>query len=100
MMRNSAFLLGASAAVLLFSTVAYADPAGTTTAPAATSTTNPDEIVCRNSPPPTGSRLGGGRECHTQREWDQRAKDAQQATMMGEMKGLGGAGLGGSGGGH
>ncbi|MGD0192827.1 MAG: hypothetical protein ABSD74_18975 [Rhizomicrobium sp.] len=98
MMRNSAFLLVTSAAMLLFSSVAYADPAATSAAPAATSTSNPDEVVCRNNPPPTGSRLGGGRECHTQREWDQRQKDAQQATMMGEMKGL--AGVGGSGGGH
>lgn len=52
-----------------------------TAAPAAaTSGYNGDEVICRMSPPTTGTRLGGGRECHARREWDQRTRDAQDAT--------------------
>ena len=51
------------------------------TAPAATtdasSGDNLDKIVCRSSPPPTGTRLGATRECHTQREWNQRQAEGQ-----------------------
>jgi hypothetical protein len=65
---------------------AAAVTAPTATAPATTVTddnsgVNLDEVVCKNSPPPTGSRLGGGRECHTQREWNQRQQDAQRALV-------------------
>jgi hypothetical protein len=31
---------------------------------------NLDQIVCRNEAPPTGSRIGGWRECETQRYWN------------------------------
>jgi hypothetical protein len=37
-----------------------------------------DAIVCRSTPPPTGSRLGGGRECHTVRQWNDRQRQEQQ----------------------
>ena len=97
-MRRFTVLLGSSAALALLSTLAFADPA----APTATSQTDPNEIVCKTQPAPTGSRLGASRECHSQREWDQRAKDAQEATMRGEMSGMAvGSGFaGGAGGGH
>ena len=49
---------------------------------------NLDEIVCKNEPATTGSRLGGGRECHTVREWNQRQKEAQDITRMQERTGL------------
>jgi|SRR5579871_2444933 len=56
-------------------------PVAPTAAAAATASTtssvNLDEIVCRVQPPPTGSRFGGGRECHTVRQWNQREKDSQ-----------------------
>jgi hypothetical protein len=87
-MRKSALLLGSSAALLLLSTMAFADPAQPVTTVAAAPASNPDEIVCKNSPPPTGSRLGGGRECHTQREWDDRTREAQKATENAEMHGM------------
>jgi hypothetical protein len=39
---------------------------------------NLDEIVCRSSPPATGTRLGGGRECHTVRQWNEREREDQR----------------------
>jgi len=36
-----------------------------------------DEMICQISAPMTGTRLGGGRECHTRRDWDRRQHDAQ-----------------------
>lgn len=59
-------------------------------APPATqpSADDPDEIICRETPPPTGTRLGGGRECHTKREWDQRQKGDSQAVQGAELRGL------------
>jgi len=46
-----------------------------------------DEIVCKDQPPATGTRLGGGRECHSVREWNQREKDAQDLTRHQERSG-------------
>jgi hypothetical protein len=76
-----------SSAVLLSPVLAAAQetasPASPGVPPAAAATdssgANLDEIVCKTTPPPTGSRLGGGRECRTQREWNQREVDAQTA---------------------
>jgi hypothetical protein len=45
--------------------------------------TNPnsgDELICRKVPPQAGTRLGGTRECHTRREWEQRRHDDRQMT--------------------
>jgi hypothetical protein len=39
---------------------------------------NLDEVVCRTSAPATGTRLGGGRECHTVREWRDREAESQR----------------------
>ena len=47
-----------------------------------------DEIVCKNQAPATGTRLGGGRECHTVREWNQRERDAQDITRHQEREGM------------
>ncbi|MGH6887755.1 MAG: hypothetical protein ACREHF_00910 [Rhizomicrobium sp.] len=52
-----------------------------------------DKIVCRSTPPPTGSRLGGGRECHTVREWNERTREEQQMIeerQTGSYRGPGG----------
>jgi hypothetical protein len=96
-MRVFAALLFSSAVVLAPAlasaqeTTAPAAPAAQTAqaAPATTdiSRVNLDEIVCKQQPPATGSRLGGGRECHTVREWNQRQKDAQDTTRQQEMGG-------------
>ena len=36
---------------------------------------NLDQTICKIGPPPTGTRLGGSRECHTAREWDDRQQE-------------------------
>ena len=61
-----------------------------TTAPVAqaANTTNLDEIVCRSSPPPTGSRLGGGRECHTVRQWNEREREDQRMVQQQQSVGV------------
>jgi hypothetical protein len=93
-MRVFSALLFSSAVVLapgLAAAEATAPAAPTaapaTTAPAANETpgANLDEIVCKNQPPATGTRLGGGRECHTVRQWNQRQRDAQDVTRKQEI---------------
>ena len=106
-----------SAAAMLVPALASADPAQAQAGPAPTAQTapaqsetaqapaaqtpqvtasassghSPDEIVCRMSPPATGSRLGGARECHTQREWDNRMREAQAMVTTSQGHGLGGS---------
>jgi hypothetical protein len=46
---------------------------------------NLDRIECRSSPPPTGTRLGASRECHTVREWNVRQQDSQQKLQETQM---------------
>jgi hypothetical protein len=48
---------------------------------------NLDQIVCKTSPPQTGSRLGGSRECHTAREWKVRQQQSQD--MLAHSQSLG-----------
>lgn len=99
-MRIFAALLFSSA-VVLAPALASAQTTAATSAPAPTappaqaaapasdsSAVNLDEIVCRNQPPTTGSRLGGGRECHTVREWNQREREAQDITRHQQMTGF------------
>ena len=69
-------------------TPAQSAPQVAQTATGAEPASNPDEIVCKMTPPTTGTRLGGGRECHTAREWDNRRKDAQRNTNDSELRGL------------
>ena len=104
-----------SAATILVPAFASADPAPAQSAPApavqtaaapsdaaqapaaqapqamasASSGNNPDEVVCRMSPPATGSRLGGARECHTAREWNRRLEDDQRILATTQQHGLG-----------
>ena len=54
----------------------------------ADATPNLDEIVCRASPPPTGSRLGGGRECHTVRQWNEREREDQRIVQQQQSVGM------------
>jgi hypothetical protein len=51
-----------------------------------------DQVVCKNMPPKVGSRLGGGRECHTQREWERVEKESQDLTRRQEQGGYAGPG--------
>jgi hypothetical protein len=43
---------------------------------------DPDQIVCKDMPARTGSRIGGGRECHTQREWRRLHLEARDFTRL------------------
>lgn len=98
-MRVLAALLFSSA-VVLAPAIAAAQATTTPTAPASaaasstsvattdSSAVNLDEIVCKNEPPATGTRLGGGRECHTVREWNQRQRDSQDLTRHQEITGF------------
>jgi hypothetical protein len=43
-------------------------------------TNNRDVMVCKRMPSATGTRLGATRECHTQREWEERQRDDRQMT--------------------
>lgn len=43
---------------------------------------DPDEVICRYEPPPTGSRLGKRRICATRSEWDALADSAREETRL------------------
>lgn len=97
-----------SAATMLVPALASADPAQAHAAPApsvqtalaptvmaqaapaaaASSASDPDEVVCRMTPPATGSRLGGARECQTAREWDRRRQESQRILESSQRSGL------------
>lgn len=47
-----------------------------------------DQIVCKQLPPKTGSRLGGGRECHTLRQWNQQMRESQDITRHQQRMGF------------
>jgi hypothetical protein len=74
--------------------IAAADPpAPSPSEPAATSQTDPDRVVCRTGPAKTGSRIGGSRECHSQREWDRLQQEQQnQLSKMQIQRGNNSAG--------
>lgn len=57
--------------------------------PAASSTDNdPNRIVCHSTPAPTGTRIGAGRECHTQKQWDEMRQQDQQTLNSVQLKGM------------
>lgn len=65
----------------------YADPE--TSAPAqAAPATDPDKIVCKQTSAPTGTRIGAGRTCQSQRDWDAQEKESQKQLMDRQMHGL------------
>ena len=94
-MRDFYFAAFMSASLLVLASSATAQPASTAPS-AATATATPtttaattsasvedsvqaslNRIVCRNSPPPVGSRIGGARVCKTQREWNRMRQEGQ-----------------------
>lgn len=97
-MSNLRLLLVAIAATIMSGSFALADTAQSPAAQATPSPANndPDAIVCRTGAPPTGSRLGAQRVCHTQKQWDQLQQDT--AREVGIMQGGSGTPLGGGGG--
>jgi hypothetical protein len=72
----------------------HTPPAPAPNAPAAASTADNNsgpglyDVVCKPTPPPIGSRLGGGRECHTRREWWRRAMESQKILRRAQAIGL------------
>jgi hypothetical protein len=62
---------------------------GATAAPAASTTADADldQVVCKDAPAKTGSRIGGGRECHTQREWTRMQHESEELTRHQERNG-------------
>ena len=80
--------------VLLAGLPALADPAqdsSTATVAPSQSDNDPDRIVCRAPESVTGTRIPGHRICHTQQQWDELQKQAEQDLMqrqnMGEQSG-------------
>lgn len=61
--------------LLVSGPVAFADPPQTP-APAASSNSDLDAIVCRAGEAPIGTRLPGPRVCHSQKEWNQIQQDS------------------------
>jgi hypothetical protein len=57
----------------------------------ATQTNGLDQVVCQSGPPPTGSRIGATRECHTQREWD-RLREEQRHVIESHQTMIGSGG--------
>ncbi|HVP86390.1 MAG TPA: hypothetical protein VMS78_16835 [Rhizomicrobium sp.] len=55
--------------------------------------TNPERIICRQLPPPTGSHISTDKEvCHTWAQWQEIEKRSQEAIRTGQrLPGQGGA---------
>lgn len=58
-----------------------------TAAPAATDPDNdPNKVICKNIKPPTGTRVGSSRNrqriCQTRADWEQQAREAQEALRV------------------
>ncbi len=80
------FAIAMSGAVsMLIMGAALAEPAP---APASDVQNDLNRIVCKSTPAPTGTRLGAGRTCRTQREWDEIQKQDQAALKDLQLKGL------------
>jgi hypothetical protein len=46
-----------------------------------------NQIICKTEIP-TGSRLGGVRECHTKAQWDEQTRQAREATENQQAQGI------------
>lgn len=49
---------------------------------AALTAKDPNEVICRSEPPPSGTRLGKRRICATRVEWDEMARSAREETEL------------------
>jgi hypothetical protein len=81
----------AQAAVAQPATIQPATAQATPAQPAAMAAAAPDpldQIVCHVKPPPTGSMLGGGRECHTQRDWNHLQTQSQNGVSGFQQRSL------------
>jgi hypothetical protein len=92
-MRTFGFGVIAACGLLAWMSPALATVSADSATPVAASTpaaptSNPDEVVCKSLPAPTGSRLGVRRECHTQHEWDDIHAQAQKNLDESQMRGM------------
>jgi cytochrome c5 len=85
-MRTTA-LLGLAVGVVGLAGAAVAQPAGPSST-AVSSDNDPNRIVCHSRPAPTGSRLGGTSECHTQKQWDDMRQQSQATVNSIQLHGL------------
>jgi hypothetical protein len=76
-------ILAGAVAFTLSAPISFADQ--TTTADSAPDL---DKIVCKTMDPPTGTRLGGRRECMTQREWNDRTRQDRQQIEKSQTVGV------------
>jgi hypothetical protein len=45
-----------------------------------------ERMICKSSAPPTGSRMGGGRVCHTAQEWKLAEEQSERSLDSYEQK--------------
>jgi hypothetical protein len=50
---------------------------------------DPNEIICHQGEPVTGSRIPGARICRTRKQWDDRQRDAAQMVSDGQRSSAG-----------
>jgi hypothetical protein len=70
------------------------------TNPAPTGDASLDEVVCKDQPAPTGSRIGGARVCKTNREWVQDEDAMNRERMIEQQRSVTSMAAGPSVGGH
>ena len=91
-LRISAFALVAAAAFVLASPVGAQTQAPASGQPAPQQTAapqeNPDEIICKEGTPVTGSRLGARKICHTRRQWDEISQNSRDITKDAQDRAL------------
>ncbi|MBU6444864.1 MAG: hypothetical protein KGR48_13245 [Alphaproteobacteria bacterium] len=93
MMRLSVRAAAVGAALCILPQLAWAQATATTTTTTNTPAHDPNRIVCKSGPPPTGTRLPGARVCKTQQQWDQERQDAQdELNRIQVQRGLGNSG--------
>ncbi len=64
-----AFLVGTLLFLAAMPAAADTTTPATSGEPATATKPDPSEIICIDMPPPAGSRISPGRECHTRLEW-------------------------------
>jgi len=87
-MQNVILRAVAVTGLLVCANGALADQAPPPPAQAAAAPNTGDKMVCRNLAAQTGSRLGGRRECRTQKEWDDIQHQQQDETSKMQTRGL------------
>ena len=87
-MQNVILRVVAMTGLLVCANSALADRAPQPPAQTAAAPSAGDKMVCRNLAAQTGSRLGGRRECRTQKEWDDIQHQQQDETSKMQTRGL------------